>query len=94
MGWSDRSFFLGPHQGPVFDRNGNAGATAWWDGRIVGGWRQDAGGEVELQLLEDVGAEGRAALDVEAAALTTWLGGRRISPRFPSPLSRTPAADP
>jgi hypothetical protein len=60
----------------------------WWDGRIVGGWRQRDGGEVELQPLEDVGEEGRRTLAREAARLTDWLGGRRVLPRFPSPLSK------
>ena len=37
----------------VFDRNGNGGPTAWCDGRIVGGWTQDADGRVVLQLVEE-----------------------------------------
>jgi hypothetical protein len=60
----------------------------------VGGWRQTPEGEVELQVLEDVGRDGRTALEREAAALTDWLAGRRISPRFPSPLSKAVATDP
>ena len=55
MGWFERDWYLGPHKAQLFDTNGNAGPTAWWDGRIVGGWRQTETGEVELQLLEDVG---------------------------------------
>jgi hypothetical protein len=89
MGWQSREWYLGPHAPAVFDTNGNAGPTAWWDGRIVGGWIQDEGGEVVLQLLEDPGAEGRAALADEAARLSAWLAGVRIPPRFPSPLSKT-----
>lgn len=88
MGWFDRDWYLGGHRGQVFDRNGNAGPTAWWDGRVVGGWVQDAGGRVEVRLLEDIGRQGRAALTRKAEALTEWLDGVRISPRFPSPLSR------
>lgn len=87
MGWSERGWYLDPHRGKIFDRNGNGGPTAWWDGRIVGGWNQNPAGEVYLQLLEDVGAEASAALAAEAARLTEWLGGLRIAPRFPSPLS-------
>jgi hypothetical protein len=60
----------------------------WWDGRIVGGWRQSDTGEVILQVLEDVGAEGLDALEQERARLTEWLGGTRVLPRFPSPLSK------
>lgn len=88
MGWYERDWYLGPHRDHLFDASGNAGATAWWDGRVVGGWCQDAEGEVVLQLLEDVGAEGSRALEDEAARLTAWLGGTRVQPRFPSPLSK------
>ncbi|MFC5993014.1 winged helix DNA-binding domain-containing protein [Pseudonocardia hispaniensis] len=86
MGWSERAWYLGPHRSRLFDRNGNGGATAWWDGRIVGGWNQTPTGEIYLQLLEDVGSEGLAALEAEAARLTEWLGGLRVAARFPSPL--------
>jgi hypothetical protein len=89
MGWFDRGWYLGEHRSHVFDTNGNAGPTAWWNGMVVGGWVQDAEGRVELRLLDDVGRDGRAALARQADALTEWLDGVRISPRFPSPLSRT-----
>ena len=89
MGWFDRDWYLGGHRGQVFDTNGNAGPTAWWNGRVVGGWIQDADGRVELRLLEDVGRGARTALDAAGQIeLTDWLDGVRISPRFPSPLSR------
>jgi len=95
MGWSARDWYLGPYQPQLFDTNGNAGPTVWWDGRIVGGWRQSATGEVVLQLLEDVGSDGLRALEHEAARLTQWLGGVRVLPRFPSPLSKVvPGASP
>jgi hypothetical protein len=88
MGWSERDWYLGPHKEQLFDSNGNAGPTVWWDGRIVGGWRQSDTGEVVLQMLEDVGAEGRRAIERESARLTEWLGGTGALPRFPSPLWR------
>jgi len=88
MGWQDRDWYLGEHRGQVFDRNGNAGSTAWCDGRVVGGWRQDADGRVVLQLLEDVGAKPSKVLARKAGELTDWLNGVRINPRFPSPLSK------
>jgi hypothetical protein len=88
MGWFERHWYLGPYKTQLFDTNGNAGPTAWWDGRIVGGWRQHETGEVELQLLEDVGKRGRRALEDEATRLTEWLGGTRVVARFPSPLSK------
>lgn len=84
MGWKERGFYLGEHGPMLFDTNGNAGTTAWWDGRIVGCWAQDPDGEVVLNLLEDVGADGRAALDAEAARLTDWLEGHRVSTVYPS----------
>jgi hypothetical protein len=89
MGWSERDWYLGEHRSRVFDTNGNAGPTAWWNGRVVGGWSQDADGRVQVQLLEDPGRDGRRALSRRADELTAWLDGVRISPRFPSPLSKT-----
>lgn len=88
MGWSDREWYLGDHRAAVFDRNGNAGPTVWVDGRIVGAWRQDASGRVELVLLEDVDRRTSRALRDRAEELTAWLDGVRISPRFPSPACR------
>ncbi len=88
MGWKQRDFYLGPHVKELFDRAGNGGNTAWWDGRIVGGWTQGEDGEVALQLLEDVGAEGVAALEARARELVEWLGEVRIYTYFPSPLMR------
>jgi hypothetical protein len=90
MGWFERDWYLGGHREQLFDRNGNAGPTAWWDGRIVGGWRQDPAGRVELQLLEDLGPDARRALEREADRLTDWLGGLRVTARFPSPISKAP----
>jgi hypothetical protein len=86
MGWQQREWYLGAHRDELFDSNGNGGTTAWWDGRIVGGWTQTPAVEVVVALLEDVGADGRAALDREAARLTAWLDGTQIGGRFPSPL--------
>lgn len=88
MGWYDRDWYLGEHRKQVFDSNGNAGPTAWWNGRVVGGWTQDRDGRVELRLLDEVGRDARAGLTRRAGELTEWLNGVRISPRFPSPLSR------
>jgi hypothetical protein len=88
MGWTERDWYLGPYKAQLFDTAGNAGPTAWWDGRIVGGWRQSDAGEVVLMLLEDIGADGMRALETEATRLTDWLGGTRVLPRFPSPLSK------
>lgn len=86
MGWFERDWYLGPHRPQLFDSNGNAGATVWWDGRIVGGWRQDDDGTVVVRLLEDVGADAVAAVEREAERLTDWFEGTRVLPRFPAPM--------
>jgi hypothetical protein len=88
MGWAGRDFYLGPHREVLFDRNGNAGPTIWWDGRVVGGWAVRKGGEVVLRLLEDVGADAAAAIEAEAARLSAWLGPVTVTPRFRTPLER------
>jgi hypothetical protein len=91
MGWKERSFFLGGHGPQIFDRNGNAGTTAWWDGRVVGGWFQDEGGVVVVAPLEDLTSEATAALDAEAARLTAWLDGVRVGSVYQSPLMKSRA---
>jgi hypothetical protein len=93
MGWFERDWYLGPHRSQVFDSNGNAGPTAWWNGRVVGGWYQDDDARVKLQLLQDPGRDGRRALLRRADGLTSWLDGVRINPRFPSPLSKAAARE-
>ena len=88
MGWSGRGWYLGEHGPTLFDRNGNAGPTVWWDGRIVGGWAHRKDGEVAVRLLEDVGADGVAAVEAAAGRLQRWLGKVRVTPRFRTPLER------
>lgn len=88
MGWFDREWYLGGHRTQVFDSNGNAGPTVWWNGRVVGGWGQGSDGRVELHLLEDVGRDAARELRRRADQLTNWLAGVRIKPRFPSPISK------
>ena len=92
MGWQQRAWYLGEHGKALFDTNGNAGPTVWCDGRVVGGWAQRKTGEVVFRLLDDVGREAVAAIEAEAARLTEWLGGVRVTPRFPIPLQRELAA--
>jgi Winged helix DNA-binding domain len=88
MGWRDRAWYVGEHGPALFDRSGNIGPTAWWDGRIVGGWAQRRDGEIALRLLEDAGSEASAALAAEAQRLREWIGAARITPRFRTPLER------
>ena len=59
-----------------------AGPTIWVDGRIVGGWAQRADGEIELFLLEAVGAEARQAIDREADRLADWIAPTKIPWKF------------
>ena len=88
MGWQARTWFLGEHAPPLFDRTGNIGPSVWWAGRVVGGWAQRASGEVVFRLLEDVGADAADAIAAEAGALEVWLGANRVTPRFRTPLER------
>jgi hypothetical protein len=85
MGWKERDFYLPPDHTPyLFDSNGNGGTTAWWNGRIVGCWVQDEDAVVRVVLREDVGRDGEKALDAEAARLTAWLDGIKISSVYSS----------
>lgn len=89
MGWKERDFYLDPgHVPALFDRNGNIGPSVWWNGRIVGGWGQDAGGAVVFRFLEDAGADAEAAVAAEAERMSAFLDGVRIIPRFRTPLER------
>jgi DNA glycosylase AlkZ-like len=88
MGWKERHWYLGPHVGAIFDGNGNAGPSVWWEGRVVGGWVQRPDGEVAYRVLEDVGRDGREAIAAEAEGLERWLGDVRVTPRFRTPLER------
>lgn len=88
MGWKERGFYLGPHAASLFDSNGNAGATAWWDGRIVGLWVQDQDAVVRVVLLEEVGDDATAALAIEADRLTAWLDGVKVGSVYASPAMK------
>ena len=85
MGWRQRDFYLDPAHTPyLVDSAGNAGTTAWVDGRIVGCWVQEDDGAVRVVLREDVGREAVARLDVEAERLTRWLDGQRVGSVYSS----------
>ena len=88
MGWKHRTWYLGPHRGPLFDRNGNAGPTVWVGGRAVGAWSQRPGGEVVHCLLEDVAVRDSRRIETAGRRLTEWMDGVRVTPRFPTPLER------
>jgi hypothetical protein len=94
MGWKSRDFYLGPHRAQLFDYSGNAGTTAWANGRIVGCWTQDLGGAVRVHLLADVTTATRDALTAEAARLTAWLDGTRVPTAYASPAMRATSSTP
>ena len=92
MGWKERGWYLGPHERLLFDANGNAGPTVWWEGRVVGGWSQRRDGEIAFELVEDVGSEAVAAVEAEAERLAAWIGDARIAPGFLPPFQRALSA--
>ncbi|WP_112240792.1 winged helix DNA-binding domain-containing protein [Kribbella monticola] len=93
MGWKGRDFYLGPHREQIFEIRGNAGTTAWVDGRVVGCWVQDGDGVVRVALLEKVSARARRALDAEAVRLTQWLAGQRIGTPYSTPAMKAALAE-
>jgi DNA glycosylase AlkZ-like len=88
MGWKERAWYLGEHGPALFDRNGNAGPTVWWNGRVVGGWAGRRDGEIVFRLLDDVGADAVRAIEAEAERLQSWLGETTVVPRFATPLAK------
>jgi len=88
MGWKNRSWYLSAHADRLFDGNGNAGPTIWWNGQVVGGWAQRKSGEIAVRLLEVLPRAARERVDAEAEALERWLGAVRVMPRFRTPLER------
>ena len=92
MGGKHRQWLLGQHAEAIFDRNGNAGTTAWWGSRVVGCWVQGPDGTVHVSALEDLPAEATAALQARANELTAWLDGVCISTVYPSPAMKAAKA--
>ena len=89
MGWKGRDFYLDPSDRPhLFDSNGNAGTTAWWNGRIVGCWVQDSHGTVRVVARHHLGTEADQALAAEAERLTTWLEGTVVTSIYASAQQR------
>jgi Winged helix DNA-binding domain len=88
MGWKERAFLLGDHVDKVFDRNGNGGPTAWWNGRIVGVWCQQEDGRVDVVMAEEVPRAARRALDAKAEELTRWLDRDVVRSIYLSPMAR------
>ena len=89
MGWKGRDFYLGELAPRLFDTNGNGGPTAWWNGRIVGGWTQEPDGAVAVVPAVALPRTARGALTAEAERLTAWLAGEIVRSPYQSPLVRT-----
>ncbi|MFI9007721.1 winged helix DNA-binding domain-containing protein [Actinosynnema sp. NPDC053489] len=89
MGWQARDWYLpARHRPRLFDTAGNVGPTVWWNGAVVGGWAQRADGEIAWELLDDVGADAKAAITREADRVASCLDGARVIPRFRTPLEK------
>lgn len=93
MGWKERDFYLGDHRPRLFDSVGNAGTSVWVDGRVVGAWAQDPGGEVHVHLLEEMSDRETEAIAAEAARLTSWLDGTRAHTIYTSTAMKAAVAD-
>ena len=83
MGWKRREWYLGAKCADVFDRNGNAGATVWADGRVAGAWAQRPDGEIRTHLFFRLGRAHQRLLEERVSSLRQLLGGTRFTPRFP-----------
>jgi hypothetical protein len=91
MGWHGRgrAHYLAAAEAPYFfDAVGNAGPTAWVDGRLVGAWVQDESGRVSVVLRGRLPASRRRLLDIEAERLTAFLDGVRIASPYAGRLAR------
>ena len=89
MGWRGRAFHVDAATATaLYDRAGNALATAWWDGRIVGGWAQRADGTVVARPLVDLPTAATNALESRAEQLTGWLDGQVLRSSLQRPLDR------
>lgn len=85
MGWKERDFYLDHAHVPyLFDSNGNAGTTAWLNGRIIGCWVQDDHSRVQVITTETLSARDLARLREEAERLTGFLDGVVISSVYKS----------
>ena len=87
MGWRGRAFHVDAATATaLYDRAGNALATAWWDGRIVGGWAQRTDGTVVVQPLVDLPPVATRALHRRAEQLAGWLDRQVLRSSLQRPL--------
>ena len=86
MGWRGRTFHVDPHTATaLYDRAGNGLPTAWWNGRIVGGWTQHTDGHVTLLPQIDLPNVATATLQRQAEQLTHRLDGHLLRTTFHRP---------
>lgn len=89
MGWKDRAWYLDEACADAFDSVGNAGATIWADGAVVGAWAMGEDGGFRSHYFLDVPAETRAAVEAESGRLRTLVGETPFSVRFPGHVQKT-----
>jgi DNA glycosylase AlkZ-like len=87
VGWRGRTFHLNTTSSPVYDSAGNGLPTAWWNGRIVGGWAQRPDGSVVITGAPSLPRGAVDALKNEAKRLTDWLDRRFIRTNFQQPAN-------
>ena len=89
MGWKQRGFYLPDEVARRHtDANGNIGATAWWEGRVVGAWVQAADGTVVVHPDSPLADDARRGLEAEAERLTAWLDGEVVGTIYTSPAAK------
>ncbi len=89
MGWKRRDFYLDPADVRyLVDSAGNAGPTAWVNGRIVGSWSQDELGGVRLAMRSAVEDDDLRRLNHEAERLTGFLDGQVIASVYAARLRK------
>lgn len=88
MGWKDRGWYLDPACADAFDSVGNAGATIWADGRVVGAWSMGVDGGFRSHYFLEVDAGTRTAVEAEAERLCALIGETRFSVRFPGHMQK------
>lgn len=88
MGWRGRRFYVdNAVAADVYDGAGNGKPTAWWEGRIVGRWAQEADGTVVVVPVIPLTRAATTALKHKASELTAWFEGHVIRSGFQSPIA-------
>ena len=88
MGWKERDWYLGAAHGAALRPQRERGADRVGRRAHRGRMGATRDGVVEAELLEPVDTTVAPAVEREAAALTDWLAGTVVTPRFRTPLER------